>query len=68
MTLPKLCAGEYLISPSLAAGSQDNHVVLERIHNYMKITIDNGGYNLSLIQLDTKTSFTQYKEEDIMLY
>ena len=68
VTLPKLCAGEYLISPSLAAGSQDNHVVLERIHNYMKITIDNGGYNLSLIQLDTKTSFTQYKEEDIMLY
>lgn len=68
VTLPKLCAGEYLVSPSLAAGSQDNHVVLERIHNYMKINIDNGGYNLSLIQLDTKTNFTQYREEDIMLY
>lgn len=68
VTLPKICTGEYLISPSLAAGNQDNHVVLERIHNYMKITIDNAGYNLSIIELDTKTNFVQYKEEDVVLY
>lgn len=65
--LPRICTGEYLISPSLAAGSQDSHVVLQRIHNYMKITIDNDGYNLSVIDIDTKASFTKYKEEDIIL-
>lgn len=67
LELPRICTGEYLISPSLAAGSQDSHVVLERIHNYMKITIDNDGYNLSIIDLDTRASFTKYKEEDIIL-
>ncbi|OYP07755.1 hypothetical protein CG709_09695, partial [Lachnotalea glycerini] len=54
LRLPRICTGEYLVSPSLAAGSQDSHVVLERIHNYLKITIDNDGYNLSIIDLDTK--------------
>jgi hypothetical protein len=68
LELPRICTGEYLISPSLAAGNQDSHVVLQRIHNYMKITIDNDGYNLSIIDLDTKANFTKYKEEDIILY
>ncbi|MFA9375919.1 MAG: ABC transporter ATP-binding protein [Lachnotalea sp.] len=65
--LPRICTGEYLVSPSLAAGNQDSHVVLQRIHNYMKITIDNDGYNLSIIDLETKANFTKYKEEDIIL-
>lgn len=68
LELPRICTGEYLVSPSLAAGSQDSHVVLERMHNYMKITIDNDGYNLSVIDLDTKANFVRYKEEDIILY
>lgn len=67
LELPRICTGEYLISPSLAIGSQDSHVVLQRIHNYMKITIDNDGYNLSIIDLETKANFTKYKEEDIIL-
>ena len=66
--LPKICATEYLISPSLAAGSQDNHIVLHRIHNGMKIDVDNQGYNISLIELDTKASFIQHDENDIVLY
>lgn len=66
--LPRICATEYLISPSLAAGNQQNHVVLHRIHNSIKIDVDNQGYNLSLIELDTKASFVQYKEEDVNLY
>lgn len=65
--LPRICTGEYLLSPSLAAGNQDSHVVLQRIHNYMKITIDNDGYNLSIIDLDTKASFTKYNKEDIII-
>lgn len=66
--LPRICATEYLISPSLAAGSQENHIVLHRIHNGMKIDVDNQGYNLSLIELDTKASFVQHNENDIVLY
>lgn len=66
--LPRICATEYLISPSLAAGNQENHIVLHRIHNGMKIDVDNQGYNLSLIELDTKASFIQHNEKDIVLY
>lgn len=66
--LPRICATEYLISPSLAAGSQKNHIVLQRIHNSVKIDVDNQGYNLSLIELDTKASFVKHREEDIVLY
>ncbi len=66
--LPRICATEYLVSPSLAAGSQDNHIVLHRIHNYMKIDVDNQGYNLSLIELDTKADFIQHSDNDIVFY
>lgn len=66
--LPGICAGEYLISPSLAAGNQENHVVLRRIHNFMKINVDNEGYNLSIIELDAQTRFIQHSEEDILLF
>ena len=66
--LPKICTGEYLVSPSLAVGNQNNHVVVERIHNYMKITVDNDGYNLAVLDLDAKAQFVKYKKEDIELY
>lgn len=68
IVLPRLCAGEYLVSPSLASGNQNNHVVHMRLHNYMLITIDNEGYNLSLIDLDTKTDLKEYMEEQIEFY
>lgn len=68
LKLPRICATEYLVSPSLAAGSQDNHIVLHRIHNYMKIDVDNQGYNLSLIELDTKADFIQHSDGDIVFY
>ena len=66
--LPRICATEYLVSPSLAAGDQNNHVVLHRVHNAVKIDVDNQGYNLSVIELDTSASFVQHEEEDILLY
>lgn len=66
--LPRICATEYLVSPSLAAGDQMNHVVLHRVHNAVKIDVDNQGYNLSVIELDTKASFVQHGVEDIVLY
>lgn len=66
--LPKICTGEYLVSPSLAVGEQNNHIVLERIHNYMKITVDNEGYNLAVLELDAKAEFVKYEKDDIELY
>ena len=66
--LPKICTGEYLVSPSLAVGEQNNHIVLERIHNYMKITVDNEGYNLAVLDLDAKAEFVKYEKDDIELY
>ncbi len=66
--LPRICATEYLVSPSLAVGDQTNHVVLHRIHNAMKIDVDNQGYNLSVIELDTHASFVQHSEENILLF
>lgn len=68
LILPRICATEYLVSPSLAAGSQDNHVVIHRIHNCIKIDVDNQGYNLSLIELDTDVSFRKHNEQDIVFY
>lgn len=66
--LPRICATEYLVSPSLAIGSQTNHVVLHRVHNAMKINVDNQGYNLSVIELDTKAKFVKHNESDIVLF
>lgn len=66
LKLPRICRGEYLISPSLARGSQDSHVVIERIHNFMKITVDNQGFNLSVIELDAKAKIVEYDQKDII--
>ena len=66
--LPRICATEYLVSPSLAMGNQTNHVVLHRIHNAVKIDVDNQGYNLSVIELDARANFVKHGEEDIILY
>ena len=66
--LPRICATEYLVSPSLAAGSQINHIVLHRIHNAVKIDVDNQGYNLALIELDTSANIVRHEEKDIILF
>lgn len=63
--LPKIAAGEYLISPSIASGNQDNHVVHMRLHNAVMINVDNEGYNLSIIELDTSVSLLEHNEERV---
>ena len=63
--LPRICTGEYLISPCVAAGNQDNHVVHERLHNFMLITVDNDGYNLSILELETATKIIEHPEDKV---
>lgn len=66
--IPKLHEGEYLVSPCVASGNQDVHVVHVRLHNYMLITMDNEGYNLSLLDLNAETELVEYKPEQIVIY
>lgn len=65
--LPKICSGEYLISVSVASGSQKTHIVLQRLHNIMLFNIYSSGFNLALIELEGETSITKYKEKELVL-
>ena len=58
--LPRFHKGEYLVTPAIAAGTQDNHIVLVRAHNCQTIVIDNDGYNTAMLELDAETSICEY--------
>ena len=67
--LPKVCNGEYLISPCIAAGEQNNHVVHVRLHNAIMINVDNSeGYNLSILDLDARTTLIERDKKSIKFY
>lgn len=63
--LPRFHKGEYLVTPAISAGTQDNHVVLVRAHNCQTIVIDNDGYNLALLELDADTSICEYDSDKV---
>lgn len=65
--LPKIMKGEYLISPAIAQGNQDNHKILTWLHNCEKITIINDGYNISMIHLDSEIDIVALKEEQVII-
>ncbi|MCP1309709.1 ABC transporter ATP-binding protein [Paenibacillus tyrfis] len=52
LKLPKLLRGRYLISPAIASGTQESHVILSWYQNAAEIFIENDGYNLALIELE----------------
>lgn len=58
--LPRFHKGEYLVTPAIAAGTQENHVVLARAHNCQTIMIDNDGYNIAMLELDAETNICEY--------
>lgn len=58
--LPRFHKGEYLVTPAISAGTQDNHVVLVRAHNCQTIVIDNDGYNIAMLELDAETNICEY--------
>ena len=63
--LPRFHKGEYLVTPAISAGTQDNHVVLVRAHNCQTIVIDNDGYNLAMLELDAETNICEYDSENV---
>ncbi len=67
LKLPKICKGEYLVTPAVATGMQSSHVVQHRIHNCETIFVDNDGYNIALIELDAKVEINEYKRENVFI-
>ena len=65
INMPSLHDGEYLISPCIAS---DMHVVHVRLHNFMLINIDNTGYNIALLDVDSKTDIIEHNPEKIVFY
>lgn len=63
--LPRFHKGEYLVTPAIAAGTQENHVVLTRAHNCQTIMIDNDGYNIAMLELDAETNICEYDSKFI---
>ncbi len=65
--LPRFHKGEYLVTPAIAAGTQDSHVVLVRAHNCQTVVIDNDGYNTAMLELDAETNICEYEERQVMI-
>ena len=59
-TLPRILKGEYLISPAVAQGVQGQNVILTWLPGIAAVTIENTGYNLSLLELEAAVSATEY--------
>lgn len=52
--MPRLQSGRYVISPAIACGSQEQHVVLCWYHAALGVEVRNPGHNLSLIEVQTR--------------
>ena len=59
-TLPRILKGEYLVSPAVAQGVQGQNVILTWLPGIAAVTIENTGYNLSLLELEAAVSATEY--------
>lgn len=65
--LPKIMSGDYLISPAIAEGIQENHIMLIWAHKLLKIHISNSGYNLSLLELESDINVNKYDSSNVIL-
>mgnify|MGYP000053918114 CR=1 FL=1 len=64
---PKVLKGEYVISSAIAQGEQSSHINLAWAYNCYKVVVNNEGYNLSLIELDSKMTIKKYKYENVII-
>jgi len=49
--LPGLQKNDYLISPAVATGDQISNVMLDWCHNVLDVSVDNPGFNISVIDI-----------------
>lgn len=64
--MPKIMAGEYLVSPAIAQGDQKQHNTCTWLSNLMKIRIENDGYNLSLVEIESNFEMVKYEKENVV--
>ncbi|MNW34179.1 Teichoic acids export ATP-binding protein TagH [compost metagenome] len=65
--LPKIMKGEYLLSPAVAQGIQDQHVMLTWLSNVEKIHVINQNFNQSLIELDADIELIKYSKDVVIV-
>ncbi len=65
--LSPLRQGEYLISPAIASGIQQQHVMLAWRHNAQALHVENPGYNLALLEMDHDDEVRAYASDQIVL-
>ena len=63
--LPRILKGEYLLSPAVAQGSQNQNIILTWLPAVKNITIENTGYNLSLLEIPSNIEVKQYDINDV---
>ena len=63
--MPGLCKGEYLMTPAIAEGIQENHVVHMRLHDFETILIDNDGFNVSLLEIENEIETKEYNVDSV---
>lgn len=67
LTLPKICKGEYLVTPAVSSGTQSSHIVQHRVHNCETIYVENDGYNIALIELNAETNIIKHNKDDVLI-
>lgn len=67
LILPKLHSGQYLITPAVASGVQDCHVVHDRLHNFDDVVIENTGFDGALIELDTDFQIVECEKDKVII-
>ena len=65
--LALLKEGDYVISPAIAHGSQQQHAMLSWRHNAQVLHIENPGYNLALLDMDHDDEVRIYAAEQVVL-
>jgi teichoic acid transport system ATP-binding protein len=63
--MPRIPTGEYLISPAVAVGSQEQPIIKTWIHAASSINVYRKGYNLSIIGADYHINITEIGEVQV---
>ena len=57
--------GTYMVSTALAQGTQENHIMLTWLHGVLEVTVYNGGYNSSYIEIPSEIKVQQYGRDKV---
>lgn len=63
--LPRIMKGTYVVSAALAQGTQENHIMLTWLHGVLEVTVYNGGYNSSYIEIPSEIEVQQFERDKI---